>query len=79
MLPSDEIYKRVKALGEAKNELTEVIQDLSAISEENAASTQETNASMEELNATFTIISDSAEKLQGLSMDLAETISYFHR
>ncbi len=76
---SDEISKRVKALGEAKNELTEVIQDLSAISEENAASTQETNASMEELNATFTIISDSAEKLQGLSKDLADTISYFHR
>ncbi|MBR6308569.1 MAG: hypothetical protein IKR39_08155 [Lachnospiraceae bacterium] len=74
---SDEINNRVKALDSAKNGLTEIISDLSAISEENAASTQETNASMEELNATFTIISDSAEKLQGLSKDLADTISYF--
>ena len=74
---SDEINNRVKALDKAKNGLTEIITDLSAISEENAASTEETNASMEELNATFTIISDSAEKLQGLSKDLADTISYF--
>ncbi|MCR5279911.1 MAG: HAMP domain-containing protein [Lachnospiraceae bacterium] len=75
---SDDINDRIRSLDQAKNGLTEVIQDLSAISEENAASTEETNASMEELNATFTIISDSAEKLQGLSRDLAETISYFH-
>ncbi len=74
---SDDINNRIKALDKAKNGLTEIIADLSAISEENAASTQETNASMEELNATFTIISDSAEKLQELSDDLAETISYF--
>ena len=74
---SDEINNRVKALDAAKNGLTEIITDLSAISEENAASTEETNASMQELNATFTIISDSAEKLQGLSKDLADTISYF--
>ena len=74
---SDEINTRIKALDSAKNGLTEIITDLSAISEENAASTEETNASMEELNATFTIISDSAEKLQGLSKDLADTISYF--
>ena len=74
---SDDINSRIKALDAAKNGLTEIIADLSAISEENAASTEETNASMEELNATFTIISDSAEKLQGLSDDLSKTISYF--
>ncbi|MBO4678150.1 MAG: hypothetical protein J5626_00615 [Lachnospiraceae bacterium] len=74
---SDDINTRIRALDEAKNGLTEIIADLSAISEENAASTEETNASMEELNATFTLISDSAEKLQELSDDLAETISYF--
>ena len=74
---SDDINNRIKALDQAKNGLTEIIADLSAISEENAASTEETNASMQELNATFTIISDSAEKLQGLSDDLAKTISYF--
>ena len=74
---SDDINNRIKALDEAKNGLTEIISDLSAISEENAASTEETNASMEELNATFTIISDSAEKLQELSDDLTQTISYF--
>ena len=74
---SDDINNRIIALDKAKNGLTEIISDLSAISEENAASTQETNASMEELNATFTIISDSAEKLQSLSNDLAQTIAYF--
>ncbi len=74
---STSISKQVSALNEAKNSLMEIISDLSAISEENAASTEETNASMEELNATFTIISESAVKLQGLSTDLTRTISYF--
>nr|MCR4643571.1 methyl-accepting chemotaxis protein [Lachnospiraceae bacterium] len=74
---STSISKQVSALNEAKNSLMEIISDLSAISEENAASTEETNASMEELNATFTIISESAVKLQGLSADLTRTISYF--
>ena len=75
---SDEISGRIKSLGESKNRLTEIIADLSAISEENAASTEETNASMEELNATFNLIAQTAEKLQGLSSDLAQTINYFH-
>ncbi|MBR5421359.1 MAG: methyl-accepting chemotaxis protein [Lachnospiraceae bacterium] len=71
------ISNRVASLNDAKNGLMEIISDLSAISEENAASTEETNASMEELNATFTIISEAAGKLQALSTDLADTISYF--
>ena len=74
---STEISDRVSSLNEAKNGLMEIISDLSAISEENAASTEETNASMEELNATFTLISDSASKLQKLASDLTDTISYF--
>ena len=74
---SASINDQVAQLNSAKNGLTEIISDLSAISEENAASTQETNASMEELNATFTIISNSASKLQDLSKELADTISYF--
>ena len=35
------------------------------------------NASMEELNATFSIISQSAERLQELASNLEGTISYF--
>ena len=65
------------SLNDAKNGLMEIISDLSAISEENAASTEETNASMEELNATFTIISESAGKLQTLAEELKDNISYF--
>ena len=74
---SDNISERISSLNDAKNGLMEIISDLSAISEENAASTEETNASMEELNATFTIISESAGRLQGLAADLTDTISYF--
>ncbi|MBR3306557.1 MAG: methyl-accepting chemotaxis protein [Lachnospiraceae bacterium] len=74
---SSTISKQVSSLNDAKNGLMEIISDLSAISEENAASTEETNASMEELNATFTIISESAGKLQGLAEELKSNISYF--
>ncbi|MBR5420377.1 MAG: methyl-accepting chemotaxis protein [Lachnospiraceae bacterium] len=74
---ADSISKQIASLNDAKEGLTGIISDLSAISEENAASTEQTNASMEELNATFTIISESAGKLQGLAADLTDTISYF--
>lgn len=74
---SSNISKQTGMLNDAKNVLLEIISDLSAISEENAASTEETNASMEELNATFTIISESANRLQGLAADLNKNISYF--
>ncbi len=74
---SSNISKQIGSLNDAKNGLMEIISDLSAISEENAASTEETNASMEELNATFTIISESAGRLQGLAENLKQNISYF--
>ncbi len=74
---SSGISKQVSMLNDAKNGLLGIISDLSAISEENAASTEETNASMEELNATFTIISESASRLQGYAEDLKDNISYF--
>ncbi|MBR3103593.1 MAG: cache domain-containing protein [Lachnospiraceae bacterium] len=74
---STHITDRITSLNEAKNGLQEIIADLSAISEENAASTEETNASMEELHATFTMISESASRLQGLANELADIISYF--
>ncbi len=76
-LRSDNISERVNALAEAKNQLVSIITDLSAISEENAASTEETNASMQELNTTFTVISDSAAKLQVIAEDLTDTMAYF--
>ncbi len=74
---SQDISQRVSGLNSDKNSLTEIISDLSAISEENAASTEETNASMEELNATFSLISESAARLQKLAENLADAISYF--
>ncbi len=74
---SSDISGQVNRLNDAKNGLLGIISDLSAISEENAASTEETNASMEELNATFTVISESAGRLQSLAQDLKNNISYF--
>ncbi|WP_029230825.1 methyl-accepting chemotaxis protein [Butyrivibrio sp. VCB2006] len=74
---ADSISHHIDKLNTAKDKLLEIISDLSAISEENAASTEETNASMQELNATFSIITESAGKLQELAEGLTETISYF--
>lgn len=74
---TDSIEGHIDQLNTAKDKLVEIISDLSAISEENAASTEETNASMQELNATFSIITESANKLQGLAENLTDTISYF--
>ncbi len=74
---SSNITERVISLNAAKDGLQEIIADLSAISEENAASTEETNASMEELNATFLMIGEAADKLQKLSNELTDIISYF--
>ncbi|MBO4456326.1 MAG: cache domain-containing protein [Butyrivibrio sp.] len=64
-------------LNSAKVSLVEIVQDLSALSQENAASSQETSASMQELNATFSIIGEAARRLQGLSTELEDAISYF--
>ncbi len=74
---TDSISGHINKLNDAKDKLVEIISDLSAISEENAASTEETNASMQELNATFSIITESANKLQKLAEDMTDTISYF--
>ena len=71
------ISRMIDNLNDAKIALVEIVQDLSAISEENAASSEQTNASMQELNATFSIIDESARRLQSLAMDLEESISYF--
>ena len=71
------IAEKIEGLTGAKDTLVGIVSDLSAISEENAASTQETNASMQELNATFTVITQSANELQGLAKELEEIISYF--
>ncbi len=74
---TNNITARIDQLSAAKISLGEIISDLSAISQENAASTEETNASMEELNATFSIITDSAGKLQELAEELKGIVSYF--
>ena len=74
---ADSISNHIEKLNKAKDQLLEIISDLSAISEENAASSEETNASMQELNATFSIITESASKLQTLAENMTETISYF--
>ncbi len=64
-------------LDEARLSLSGVMQDLATVTEQNAASTEETTASMQELHNTFTVISASAEQLQGLADDLRETMSFF--
>ncbi len=74
---TNNITARIEQLNSAKISLGEIISDLSAISEENAAATEETNASMEELNATFSIITDSAVKLQEIAEEMQQTVSYF--
>ena len=74
---ADNIAEHVEKLSVAKDKLVEIISDLSAISEENAASSEETNASMQELNATFSVITESARKLQELATNMTDTISYF--
>ncbi len=61
----------------ARGKVVDVISNLSAISEENAASTEETTASMEELNATINMMAEAAGKLQGLSENLEENMSFF--
>ena len=74
---SKNISDHIAKLNKAKGELISIISDLSAVSQENAASAEETNASMQELNLTFSTITDSAAKLQTLSNELSEVISYF--
>ncbi|MCR4791753.1 MAG: methyl-accepting chemotaxis protein [Lachnospiraceae bacterium] len=74
---TNEISMQIKLLNSAKESLVNIVSDLSAVSEENAASTEETNAAMEELNATFTIINESAGKLQILAKDLNDNIAFF--
>ena len=74
---TDEISGRVRALEEAKGNLTAIIEDLSAISQQNAASSQQTNASMQELNDTFDVISRSASDLKQLADQLDQQIGFF--
>ncbi len=74
---TNNITGRLEQLNAAKISLGEIISDLSAISEENAAATEQTNASMEELNATFSIITDSAARLQEIAEEMQKTVSYF--
>lgn len=74
---SKNISDHIAKLNKAKGELISIISELSAVSQENAASAEETNASMQELNLTFATITDSAAKLQTLSNELSEVISYF--
>ena len=74
---SRDIAEKVENLEQAKNSLLSIIEDLSAVSQENAASTEQTNASMEELNATFSTISESADSLKTLAVQLDEEIAFF--
>lgn len=71
------IKHQTESCDAARVKVVDVISNLSAISEENAASTQETTASMEELNATINILAEAAGKLQELSKQMEENISFF--
>lgn len=74
---ADVIQKQTESCDQARGKVVDVISNLSAISEENAASTEETTASMQELNATINLLAESAGKLQELSQNLEENISFF--
>lgn len=71
------IQTQTESCDKARIKVVDVISNLSAISEENAASTEETTASMQELNATINLLAESAGKLQELSENLEENISFF--
>ena len=71
------ITEKILSLTNSKNDLIKIISELSGISDNNAAAAQQTNASMQELNATFSVISESADKLQKIANNLSDTISYF--
>ncbi len=72
------IADKVDLLNGLKVSFNDIISELSAISQQNAASSEETTASMEELNATFAVITEAADELRDLAVNLNEKMNYFN-
>ena len=54
------------------------VQSLSAISEENAASNEEVNANISEIMSEVQIVNENCERMNGMSAELKESVSFFH-
>lgn len=72
------IADKVALLNKLKVSFNDIITELSAISQQNAASSEETTASMQELNATFALITEAADELKGLAINLNDKMNYFN-
>ncbi|MBO6282406.1 MAG: cache domain-containing protein [Pseudobutyrivibrio sp.] len=72
------IADKVDLLNGLKVSFNDIISELSAISQQNAASSEETTASMQELNATFALITEAADELRDLAVNLNEKMNYFN-
>lgn len=75
---TEKINAQINECDQAREKVTDMINNLSAVSEQNAASTQQTNASMEELNATINLLADAARDLKDIAGELREEVSFFH-
>lgn len=65
------------AMDEAKQGVVTRVEDISAIAQQSAAAAEEINASSEEQLSSTIIVSESAEQLSNLSVDLEKTVQRF--
>ena len=77
LLEIDEIGRDTRSCDEARQHVTDIIQNLSSVSMENAAETEETMASMEELSSTMQQLMEKADDLRTLSEELDSEVHYF--
>ena len=77
LLEIEEIGRDTRQCDEARQHVTDIIQNLSAVSEENASETEETMASMEELSSTMQRLIERADDLRRLSEELDGEVHYF--
>lgn len=61
----------------AREKVTDVIQNLSAVSEENVAATEETMASMTELNGAMGMLAEKADALTAMAIELENDMNFF--
>ena len=71
------ITSSINKMDEARVNVVDVVQNLTAIAEENAASTEETSASATEVTATIQNMSDQAEQLKGVAVELDRSMKIF--
>ncbi|QXM06592.1 methyl-accepting chemotaxis protein [Crassaminicella indica] len=72
------VYINIKDIDENKEHIVTSIQEISAISEEAAASTEEVSASVEEQSTSIDVISNTAQDLNKVSIQLKELVDRFN-